>query len=199
MQCLDLEGRKWEIFESTIYTFAERGYDNVSMREIAQINHIQAASIYYYFDSKDTLLELMYKFYSINILEDSPDINELLSKIPLSAPKDILFQCLNHFSAELQPLMDCIYIIALSRQNYDSRAYDLIRRYTFLYPGKYIQTVLQAMIDAHKIEPIDLDCFSTLYTSVLFCGAARNRTPAPLHLDYWAQCLDLLFSLVKEK
>lgn len=44
MQKLDLQGKKWEIFTSAIYTFAQSGYENVSMRQIADIANRQYTS-----------------------------------------------------------------------------------------------------------------------------------------------------------
>lgn len=196
---LDLEGRKWDIFESAIYIFAERGYENVSMRELAKINDIRAASIYYYFDSKDTLLNTMYEFYAANIKLSSPDIDKIMKKIPYQSAKEILFQCLNQFSDELQPLMDCIYLIVVSQQAHDPRAYKLIQESTFAYPENFITRIVTRMVDIGKIEPLDIECFVKLYASFMFTAAFFNYSAAPIAFEKWKACLELLSALLVEK
>lgn len=198
MVTLGLEGRKWEIFKSAVFAFAEQGYENVSMRQLAEMNHMQAASLYYHFESKEILLELMYEFYSKNVEAGSPDLNALLAKVPSHKPSEVLLQCINHFSEELQPLMDRIYTVALTQANRDERAYGLIRDNIFQHTKGFIQKLLQRMMDTGRIEPINIDDFIRLYTAFLFTGAARNYTPDPISLTSWFDSLKLLFSLIKE-
>ena len=199
MDRLGMAGRKWEIFESAVYEFAKYGYENVSMRDIAEIHNVQAASLYYYFDSKETLLELMYEFYSVNVLAVAPDLEEILAQIPNGSPKDILFQSMSYFGEDLQPLMDCIYIVAVTQANRDKRAYDLIRKNTFAYAKAFMTTVLQKMLDLGRIEPLDIDTFTLQYSSFAFTAAVLNRMPDRIKSEDWIRGLDMLFSLVKEK
>lgn len=199
MVTLGLEGRRWEIFENAVYAFADQGYENVSMRQLAEISHMQAASLYYHFESKETLLELMYEFYSANIIDVSPDINQLISKIPVSRPRDILYRLMTPFSNELQPLMDCIIIVATTQANRDKRAYALIQSTIFSNTKYFLEIILTIMIETNKIEPLDVESFNTLYTSFLFTGALRNHSEDALKPGAWEKCMRLLLSLIIEK
>lgn len=199
MVTLGLKGRRWEIFENAVYAFAEQGYENVSMRQLADISHMQAASLYYHFESKETLLELMYEFYSANIMDVSPDLNSLISKIPVSRPLDIMYQLMRPFSSELQPLMDCIIIVATTQANRDKRAYELIHKNIFSITKYFLDTTLTIMIETNKIEPFDVESFHTLYTSFLFTSALRNHTKDPLKPGAYEKCMHLLLSLIIEK
>ncbi len=51
----DPEERKGELIEAAMRLFAERGYDNVSMRDIAKAAGVTPGLTYHYFDSKQKL------------------------------------------------------------------------------------------------------------------------------------------------
>lgn len=54
---------KEKIFYAATELFAEKGYSNVSMREIAKEVNIKAASIYNHFSSKEQILETLFDYY----------------------------------------------------------------------------------------------------------------------------------------
>lgn len=49
--------RRREIFDAAARVFAERGYHGASTQDIADLLGMRQASLYYYFDSKETALE----------------------------------------------------------------------------------------------------------------------------------------------
>lgn len=196
---LGMEGRKWEIFESALYLFSKKGYENVSMRQIAAENGMSAASLYNYFLSKESLLELMYEFYFKNIalLHYNPEDDfELITQ---DDPNKVLHQCMDlHFSEELQPLMDCIYLVAIAQANRDSRAFEVIKKSCFEHTGKYINAILSKMLEAKKIEAIDMETFAWIFSSFAFTAIFFNRSNTPIGNEKWQKGLNMIFSLVKE-
>ncbi len=53
---------KEKIFEVSLDLFAQKGFDAVSMREIAEAVGIKKASLYSHFSSKDELLEKLFEY-----------------------------------------------------------------------------------------------------------------------------------------
>jgi AcrR family transcriptional regulator len=53
---------KERIFDVAIDLFAQKGFDAVSMREIAEAAGIKKATLYYYFTSKDQMLENIFDY-----------------------------------------------------------------------------------------------------------------------------------------
>lgn len=51
------------IFNTALRLFAEKGYENVSIRNIAEVVGIKTASIYYHYSNKEQILEDCYNFY----------------------------------------------------------------------------------------------------------------------------------------
>ena len=57
---------KSHIFSAALRLFADNGYENVSVREIADAVGIKAGSIYNHYESKEQILEACYDFYLKN-------------------------------------------------------------------------------------------------------------------------------------
>lgn len=56
-------GRKEQILDNALELIAESGYENVSMKDIANITGIKASSIYNYYRSKESILTSLYDYY----------------------------------------------------------------------------------------------------------------------------------------
>jgi AcrR family transcriptional regulator len=54
---------KERIFDVAIDLFAQKGFDAVSLREIAEAAGIRKATLYYYFTTKDEILEQIFEFF----------------------------------------------------------------------------------------------------------------------------------------
>lgn len=62
-ESLKSKNTKEKIITVAIYEFASNGYDNASMRKIAEVVGIKASSIYNHFKSKEDILEEIFKYY----------------------------------------------------------------------------------------------------------------------------------------
>ena len=198
MFTLGMQGKKWNIFLTAVKLFSERGYESVSMNEIAEANGIRAASLYNYFASKENILDLIYRFYRENVLLAAPDMESVLSLIPEKSANEILHMSMSYYDDELQPIMDSVYMIAIMQARRNPRAYETIWKYNIEHSKSCLRTVLLRMIELGKIEPMDIESFLELFISFAFTAIFRNPTQNALGLDGWLRGLDLLFSLVKD-
>lgn len=66
----DPEERKQEILETAMRLFMEKGFESISMRDIAQEANIAAGLCYHYFDSKKKLFNAALEAYVDEITED---------------------------------------------------------------------------------------------------------------------------------
>lgn len=76
---LKSKNTKEKIIAVSIEEFACKGYDNASMRKIAERVGIKASSIYNHFKNKEEILEEIFKYYRNVFYEDDVvfDINEI--------------------------------------------------------------------------------------------------------------------------
>lgn len=198
MLTLGMEGRKWEIFSSAVDLFSKRGYENVSMRDIAEANGMRSASLYNHFPSKESLVDQMYMFYEVNVRDSAPDLDTLMALVPQKTPIEMLHATMMYYSDELQLYMDKIYMIAIMQANWNPQAHELLWNINFEISKNYLTAILQKMMDLGKIEPLDIDVFLELYISFAFTAIFRNNQPNPIGLDVWKKGLDMIFSIVKE-
>ena len=187
-----------EIFESSAYLFARKGYENVSMREIAKANNINAASIYNYFPSKEKLLAMMYDFFGEHSRAALVDTNTILNMIPNKPPHEVLAKCMSYFSEDLQPVLDNICTIAIAQSLRNEQAFGLIWTHVFVTTKDIMTTVLESMIDQGKIEPINIDVFLEVYSAFSFSALFRNNSPKPIGRGKWVMGLEMINSIIKE-
>lgn len=199
MLTLGMHGTKWEIFKNSVDLFSKNGYDNTSMRDIADMTGVKAASLYNHFPSKESILDVMYRFYCENVENTLPSLERILGEVPYKSPKDALISTMCVYDDKLQPFMDKIYMVSILRSSHDLKAADLVWKYNFNNSKKYLRAVLQKMIDLDKIEPLDIECFIELFCGFAFTAVFKQNTDRPLGWDLWQRVLDYLYSTVKEK
>lgn len=56
-----MNDKKSEILQEALNLFKEKGYDNVTVNEIARAAHISKNTFYYYYESKEELIRALFK------------------------------------------------------------------------------------------------------------------------------------------
>jgi TetR/AcrR family transcriptional regulator, cholesterol catabolism regulator len=79
---LQAENRRNQLLDLALALFAERGFENVSIKDLATEAQVAQGLIYHYFRSKDELLVAMFQRH--NPLPDFEAITEELSDLPAS-------------------------------------------------------------------------------------------------------------------
>lgn len=82
--------RRQEILDAAMALFTTRGYDAVSMRDIARAAEITPGLVYHYFDSKENLFSVAFDAY---VVECTNALIEVLddADLPLGRKLDVLF------------------------------------------------------------------------------------------------------------
>lgn len=197
MDKMGMKGRKWDIFISAVYMFAENGYDNVTMKDLAERNFIQAPAIYNHFKSKGSLLETMFEFYHTNWLADHPKLDNVMAAIPESSLDEIFAMLMYQFTEEIQPLMDRIMLVASRLTTADPGAYRLVREHIFQQPAKFLSSVFQELINCNRIKPFDIDSYVVIYANLAYGALIWNSTDDALNIDQWFNINKLLYSLIE--
>ena len=87
---IELSGTKELIFDTFVEMTSTLGYENVSMREIAQKVGIQVASIYNHFNTKADILEYAYDYHSQRQYENREPIENMKKLIETAGAEEIL-------------------------------------------------------------------------------------------------------------
>jgi AcrR family transcriptional regulator len=188
---------KERIINSAILMFSDRGYDNVSMRDIAALVGIKAASIYNHFPSKRDILKSMFELYAREFFRSAPTLEEVLTLVETVPIREVLAKIEFYHQPELQDKLDRIFITACQRFCLDKNS-ELFVQEQLLKPliELYIP-LLNRLIELGKIEPIDIDTFTCLLTHFFFGASFFQLTSMKISLEQRRSGLCMLFSLIK--
>jgi AcrR family transcriptional regulator len=194
---MDVSSTKEKIMDVAIKLFSDRGYDVVSMRDIAAEVGIKAASIYNHFPSKRDILKTIYQYYTEQFSLISPKKEELIRLLETGPLRDALHALSFYLPPELQDRMDRIFLIASQRICLEKESEIFIREHFFKPLIENGVMVLNRGIELGKIRPIDTGSFIKLATYIAFSAAELNRTSMKITYEQWIRALDMLFSLLE--
>jgi AcrR family transcriptional regulator len=192
---METQKTKEKIMDAAIKLFSERGYDTVSMRDIASNVGIKAASIYNHFSSKRDILREIYAYYVQVKNQVFPDLKKLLPLVETEPILELLMKMEFYYDPPLQDKMDRIFFIASQRLCRDKDI--CILKNFFESLDELLRAILSRALEIGKIEPIDINSFIRLITYYAFSAAELNCTEMKMSMEQWRKGLVMIFSLVK--
>lgn len=194
----DTPDMKTRIFDVSVDLFAKKGFHNVSMRQIADTVGITAGAIYHHYPSKDDILDDVFDYYMRNRMNSLPRLDDILAYVGTEPPAATLARTVAVYPPSILPTMSKALRIAENMNSLNRRAAFIIDDVVNM-ASDYAQPILQKMLDMDLIEPINVEYFSTLYTSFCFAAAVRHYEDRSITTADYEGCLKMLFDLVREK
>ena len=186
-----------KIMDAAIVMFSETGYDKVSMRDIAKVVGIKAASIYNHFPSKRDILTSIYEFYAQEHQMVLPKIETLLYCLETEPIRDVAAKVSYYWPPPLRDKMDRIILIASQRICLDKDSEQFIQEHFFEPLMSIWIPLLERAVELGKIEPVNIHAFTHVATFYAFSAAELNRTTMKVSLEHWNEGLSMIFSLLK--
>ncbi len=154
------------ILDSAAELFARRGYDGVSIREIAQKAGIKESSIYNHFHSKSEILESLYDEFVRFVPQTRPSDEELDRMLLLMEPEEVFKTILFHVGKSVGgALADTAMIINLEKFK-SPRAAEMYVRYVVSEPAAYYERLIRKMAERNMIRPVDARLVAEQYNYV---------------------------------
>lgn len=159
---------KEKILYATIDLFADKGYGNVSVREIAKKVGIKASSLYKHYESKEALLESIFIFFKQKMKETDFPIQDLRQYLKSITPEEYLNESFSLFKQVMwtSVTMKIAKIITLEQQrNQTVRQFfmeELINK-----PNQMLQYVLDLMMENGSIDKMDTRVLAEEYNSYI--------------------------------
>lgn len=188
-----------KILDAAVVLFSDRGYCRVSMRDIAQVVGIKAASIYNHFSSKSEILKNLFGFYAVQRKKYAPDLDELLLLAETAPSTTVLSRLVYHYPPELIDRMDRILIIAGQELCSSEGGEQFLREHLYDATLDILVPVLNRLVEREKIEPVNVWDFSLILTYFDISAALLNHSSMRSDLERWQSCLALLFSLIRSR
>ncbi len=148
---------KQKILEVAVDLFSKKGFNGVSVREIARNVGIKESSLYNHYKNKDDILTKIFDYYETEIEKATPSKEYLAEKINTLPAHEFWKKGLTNFQQATQkPLMQKISKIVLLEMFQNERARDIALKELFTRQQKLVETVFGLMQKRNLVKQ-DLD------------------------------------------
>jgi AcrR family transcriptional regulator len=154
------------ILEISADFFARKGYDNVSLRKIADAVGIKESSLYNHFKSKAAIKEALFTFFAQMTFESRPSESELDKMLLIMQPEEVFKSIVFHVGNTISATMQNIAIIIHNEKYRDTRAFEMYRKYLIEEPVEYYKRLIEKMVTRKMIKPVDAQIFAEQYIYV---------------------------------
>ena len=160
-------GTKKKIFESSIKLFNKKGYENVSINDIAEMVGIRQSAVYNHFRSKQEILDTIYGFFHHHYASNRPTNEDLESMLRTDSILDIVTKgFIYEFEKDILEQMTDITRIIIQRAATDVQASELFRT-LFLEAGiSFVESGLDRMKEVGRIDKVNTHTISVLINCV---------------------------------
>ena len=164
-------GTKQRIFDVSVELFSEKGYDAVSLREIAGEVGITNAAIYNHFSSKEAILNDIFATFKRKLDSYILKKAQVDRYIETDTPRQLLERCIGRFAEADKEFMANAYRITYREYLNNQLANELILTQLHEKTAKSIQYVLDSLIGRGSIPAMDTWFFALLWTQSMFSAA----------------------------
>lgn len=159
-------GTKNKIFNSAIELFTQRGFNNVSIKDIADHVGIRQSTVYNHFESKQEILDVVYDFYCYHYLENRPSLEEMEPALQNENLIDIIGLIRYDFAEEYLQKMSNITKIIFQRIAIDERAREIGKSLVVDEGIKHVEDVFNRGIEIGRFAPFDTHAMSIFINSI---------------------------------
>jgi len=166
---------KQKILEKAIELFAQKGYTETTIRELASASDLKESSIYNHFPSKKAIMDYILEEYSqftrpvldkekLASLKDNPDAKGILSCMSLVFPEGRERYFLNE-----------LYVI-LQEQHRDPAVRQFMTEDYILGNEKVVKTIINTLIEQGILnKKTDPDFWAKMHSCLLYTFASRHK------------------------
>jgi AcrR family transcriptional regulator len=163
-------GTKEKILDTAIDLFSQKGFNEVSVRDITRAVGIKESSLYNHFTSKQQILDEIFQYLSSQYEGMTVSEEEAVSHIEKMSPEEFMEMCLMNFQMYLgnPKLMKIWRIISIERFR-NEKANSFFKNHLIDYPLIYQSKVFDTMIKRGLIGSFNPDVLArAFYSFILF-------------------------------
>ncbi|MCD1294400.1 TetR/AcrR family transcriptional regulator [Methanocella sp. CWC-04] len=157
---------KEKIFDAAVDLFAEKGYDGVSMDDIANAVGIRKSSVYKHYSSKDVILDSIFEYMKSMLYMPPPkdlDMDTLLDTLSFEEVLEMGFESIKKMAED--PLMFKLVRIVTIELHRNKKIRDFFYDQMFERPVDENELLFRRLIEKGKIKPYDPRALATSYFS----------------------------------
>ena len=157
-------GTKKNIFNNSIKLFTQKGFENVSINDIADSVGIRQSAVYNHFASKQEILDTIYGFYYHHWISNRPSMDYLETLLSNgSRPIDIITKGFIYAFEEniIEQMSDVVKII-MQRVSTDAQATGLFQKLLLEEGIDFVENGFNRAIEIRRFKPFDTHTISVL-------------------------------------
>ena len=159
---------KEKILQVSIDLFAEKGYKEISVREIAKAVGIKASSLYKHYENKEDILESIFALFKEKMMQANFPQEELKQYVNSVSPATYFYESFALFKKIMwAPLFVKIARIITIEQQRSQSVRKFFLKELIEKPIQTLQTVLDIMMENGSIGPVDSRVAAEEYASYI--------------------------------
>ena len=167
------QSTKEKILSSAVTLFAAKGFTETSIRELAADVGLNAASIYYHFPSKNSILEFLLEDFAKNIANTF--FQDRLIMLKENPTTDGILSC---FMLDFPPGKVDYYLkvlrVMLQEQYRNSLVREILTESTIIGGERVVKAIINYLIDINVLEKdTDPDFWAKAHSSLIYTFSSR--------------------------
>lgn len=158
-------GTKKRVFDSAIELFMLNGFNNVSIKNIANKAGIRQSTLYNHFKSKYEILDTIYNFYCYYYLKDRCSLENIEDILQKGTLMDIIGYIRYNFKDNYLQKMSDITKIIFQRIGIDDRANKIAKSLIVDEGVKYVEDVFNRAVQIGRLAPFDTHAMAVFINS----------------------------------
>ena len=159
------EKTKQRILDEAIELISQKGYNGVSIRELARSVGIKESSIYNHYGSKDEILTAILDLYTSRMERTVLTEEEIDKRISTLSPEEFWRVGTSRFMETTEdPKMEKISLIVFQEMFRDARARDIALRELFSRQQELIELIFTKMRDSGIVGQVDTKALANAYS-----------------------------------
>ncbi len=152
-----------KILEEAAALFAHKGFDGVSVHEIASTVGIKESSLYNHFSSKAAILDALLDNFVKDKSTSRPSEQELNMMLDIMQPEEIFKNLLIYFGQHVSPIFTKTAMIVTNEKYRNQKAAEIYYRYVVKDSVDYYENLIRRMINKGLVKKVDARRFAEQY------------------------------------
>lgn len=182
---------KQEIFKNALLLFAQKGYDGVSIRDIAKSVGIKESSIYNHYSSKQSILDEICAQFLETLRVSRPPVAEVEKLMDNMRPTELFLSLISSYGDKINPQITQMAKIVFGEQFHDETIREIFNREFIQNNVNYYIEILSRMENKKLIGPCDKEVVADLFNneqlmlSFQFSGCRTDEERLKLRKLMW--------------
>lgn len=156
---------KEKIFNCAVELFSEKGFDGVSIRDIAKAVGIKESSIYNHFDGKKSIINEVCKRFSDTLSVSRPPLSEVGKWLEHMQPRDVFKNLITSYGRQIDPKITQMARTVFAEHFHNETARQIFMEEIIQNNSRYYAKLLDLCESKGMIRNCDTEIVANLFNN----------------------------------